>query len=60
MLFASAEGDHIGSYIVKDVCIHNPETRNCWEGINRRNLLLYGGGVTAIWAVLVNVCDLEF
>jgi hypothetical protein len=31
-MFASAGGDHIGSYVVKDVCIHNPETRNSWEG----------------------------
>jgi len=28
---------------------------------NRRVLLLYvGGGVTAVWAVLVNICNLEF
>jgi hypothetical protein len=33
LLFASAEGDHIGSYIVKDVFIHNPETINSWEGL---------------------------
>jgi hypothetical protein len=33
MLFASVGWDHIGSYTVKDVCIHNPETRNSWEGI---------------------------
>ena len=33
MMFASAEGDHIGSYIVRDVCIHNPETINSWEGL---------------------------
>ena len=27
---------------------------------NRRSLLLYGGGgVTAVWAVLVNICNLE-
>jgi hypothetical protein len=27
---------------------------------NRRVLLLYDGIVTAVWAVLVNVCNLEF
>jgi len=29
---------------------------------NRRVLLLYGGGGTgtAVWAVLVNICNLEF
>jgi hypothetical protein len=32
-MFASAGRDHIGSYIVKDVCIRNPETRNSWESI---------------------------
>jgi len=32
-LFASAEEDHIGAYIVKNVCIHNPESRNSWDGI---------------------------
>ena len=25
MSYTSAGQDHIGSYIVKDVCIHNPE-----------------------------------
>ena len=33
MLFASLGRDHVGSYIVKDICLHNPETRNSWEGI---------------------------
>jgi hypothetical protein len=28
---------------------------------NRRVFLLYGGvGVTAVWALLVNICNLEF
>ena len=31
-LYASAGRDHIGSYIVKNVCIHNPENVNKWEG----------------------------
>jgi len=30
---ASAGQDHIGSYIVKDVFIHNSENINNWEGI---------------------------
>ena len=27
---------------------------------NKRGLLLYGGVVTAMWAVLVNICNFEF
>ena len=27
---ASAGQIHIGSYIVKDACIHNPENKNNW------------------------------
>jgi hypothetical protein len=30
---ASAGRDHVGSWIIKDVCIHNPEHVNIWDSI---------------------------
>ena len=37
MLHASAGQDHIGSYIVKNVCIHNPETSSNWERVTEES-----------------------
>jgi hypothetical protein len=42
--YATAGQDQIGSYIVKDVCIHNP------ENVNRRGPLLCGVVVTEMRA----------
>jgi hypothetical protein len=56
---ASAGQDHIGSYIVKDVFIHNPGNINNWESITRRGPLLHGVVITAMWAVLGDICNLE-
>jgi hypothetical protein len=59
---ASAGWDYVSSYVVKDVCIPNPEDIKKLGACNRRVLLLYGdgGAVTAIWAILVGICNLEF
>ena len=35
MSYASAGQYHIGSYIVKDVCIHNPENINNGECVTK-------------------------
>ena len=37
MSYGSAGQDHIGSYIVKDVCIHNPENINNWESVTEES-----------------------
>jgi len=44
------------------LCLYTQSRRYKQLGAyNRRGLLLYGGGgVTAVWAVLVNICNLEF
>jgi hypothetical protein len=59
MSYASAGQDHIGSYIVKDVCVHNPKNVNNWEGITEEShycvVLLEQYGL-----VLVYICNLEF
>ena len=60
MSYASAGQDHIGSYIVKDVCIHNPENINNLEHVTKEAhycvvLLLQQYGL-----VLVKICNLEF
>ena len=60
MSHVSAGQDHIGSYIVKDVCIHNPENINNCESVTEEShycvvLLLQQYGL-----VLVNICNLEF
>ena len=60
MSYVSAGQDPIGSYIVKDVCIHNPENMNDWEYITKKTqycvvLLLQQYGL-----VLVIICNLEF
>jgi hypothetical protein len=59
---ASGGVDYVSSYVVQDVYIHNPEDIKELGACNRRVLLLYGdgGAVTAIWAVLVSICNLEF
>jgi hypothetical protein len=55
---ASAGGDHIGSYIVTDVCIHKLENKNNWDLNNTSGPLLYVV-ITAVWAVLVNIFNLK-
>ena len=60
MSHVSAGQDHIGSYIVKDVCIHNQENINNWESVTEQShycmlLLLQQYGL-----VLVIICNLEF
>ena len=37
VLYSSAGRDHIGTYIVKDVCIHNPENINNWESVTEES-----------------------
>jgi len=53
--------DYVSTYVGRDVCIYNPEDINKWEHITEV-LLQYGvgGGVTAVWAVLFNICNSEF
>jgi hypothetical protein len=48
--YASAGQDHIGSHIVKDVCIHNPENINNLEGITEEAHYYYVVVITAVWA----------
>jgi hypothetical protein len=60
MSYPSARQNHIGSYIVNYVCIHNPENNNNWVHITEEAhycmvLLLHQGGL-----VLFNICNLEF
>jgi len=38
--YASAGRDHVGSYIIKHVCIHNAENINSWEGITKEALYI--------------------
>ena len=59
MSYVSAGQDHIGSYVVKDVCIHSLENICNWKLVTC-NPLLCGVVITAIWAVLVIICNLEF
>jgi hypothetical protein len=49
--------------ICYQLCLYTQSRRYKQLGAyNRRSLLLYGGGggVTAVWAVLLNICNLEF
>ena len=59
MSHASAGQYHNISYIVKDVCIHNPENINNWEPVTKEThycmVLLQQYGL-----VLVIICNLEF
>jgi hypothetical protein len=67
MLFALAGQDHIGSYIVKDICIHNPETRNSWEGVTQEACYcmavvlqqygLYWVNISNVNILVLNSCD---
>ena len=42
-------------------CLYTQFSRYKQLGVyNRRVMLLCGGGVTAVWAVLVNICNLDF
>jgi hypothetical protein len=49
--------DHIGSYIVKDVSLHKPENIKNWDLITQAAHLYVA--FTAVWTVLVNICNLE-
>ena len=57
MSYVSAGQDHIGSYIVKNVCLHNPENINNWEQDAHYCMLLL---LQQYGLVLVNICNLEF
>jgi hypothetical protein len=55
---ASAGQDHIGSCIIKDVYVHKPENVNNRDLNNTSSPLMYVV-ITAVWTVLVNICNLE-
>ena len=49
MSYVSAGQDHIRSYVVKDVCVHNPVNINNWECVTKRPITLRFV-ITAVWA----------
>ena len=48
MSYVSAGQDHIGSYVAKDVCVHNPVNVH-WEHVTQRPITLWFV-ITAVWA----------
>jgi hypothetical protein len=57
---ASAEKDHIGSYIVKGVCIHNPENIKNWERVPKEPHYYVVLLLQQYVLVLIKICNLEF
>ena len=60
MSYASAGQDHIGSYIVKDVCMYYPKNMYNWEGITEESHYCMVVLIQQYRLVPVNICNLEF
>jgi len=56
MRYSLSWTDHIGSCIVRDVCIHKLENMNSWDLNNTRGLSMYVV-ITVVWTVLVSSCN---
>ena len=56
MRYSLSWTDHIGTYIVRNVCIHKLENMNSWDLNNTRGTIMLVV-ITAVLTVLVSSCD---